>query len=300
MLDHWPRPVRRTLFRVLGVDWSEHLLERAWRHGEGDLHAMLDYLFRRNDFELSTQQAELLEAYPNCIIAGNHPHGLFDGLALAWLASANRHPTRVMARHFLQVFKPLREVFLSVTLDAQRRASSGAAYKAAADWLNQGHRLVITPAAGLSQARPFWGEAMDPPWRSGVVRLARETGKPIVLVEVGMPSSPTRQLLHRLHPIVRALAQVWAYRLGKRQRISLNIKAVIKPEDLPVELSLTEQTTWLQQQLSSGHCRLGLATSPITRYQQSADQVPNTPEGSDQHHAAQLREETKDDDQTKA
>lgn len=251
MLDNWPGPVRRTLFKVLGVDWSEQLLERAWQDGQGDLHGMLDYLFRRNRFELSVEQAERLEALPSCIVAGNHPHGLFDGLALAWLASANARPTRVMARSFLQVFKPLRGVFLSVTLDAQRRASSGAAYQAAADWLHQGHRLVITPAAGLSQARPFWAEAVDPPWRSGVVRLALETGKPIVLVDVVMPSSPVRQLLHRLHPIVRALAQVWAYRLGKRQRIALRIKAVIHPEDLPTELNLADKTTWLQSQLTS-------------------------------------------------
>ncbi|MHA7880425.1 MAG: 1-acyl-sn-glycerol-3-phosphate acyltransferase [Saccharospirillum sp.] len=250
MLDHWPAPLRRMVFALLGVNWSERLLQQAWEAGEGDLHAMLAYLFQRNRFDLSVDGAERLAQWPGCIVAGNHPHGLFDGLALAWLASAEGHPTRVMARNFLQVFQPLRSVFLSVTLDNQRRARSGAALQAATQWLQNDQRLVITPAAGLSRAKPFWASAEDPPWRSGVVRLAQATGRPIVLVKVEMPASPLRQLLHRIHPIVRALAQVWAYRLGRKQRIRLRIQAVIQPDALPGHLSLTEQTAWLQQQLS--------------------------------------------------
>ncbi|MGM0632346.1 MAG: 1-acyl-sn-glycerol-3-phosphate acyltransferase [Pseudomonadota bacterium] len=253
MLDSWPAPLRRILLRLLGVRWSERELERAWREAGGDLHGMLDWIFRRNGFELRTEGAEVLDRVPGCLIAGNHPHGLFDGLALAWLASSGGRPTRVMARDFLQVFGPLQELFLSVRLDGQRQAGVGSrgVWRAALDCLRQGSRLVITPAAGLSRAVPFWGHAVDPPWRSGVVRLARQVGCPIVLVHVGMADSPLRQMLHRIHPVLRALVQLWAYRFGRRQRITLTVRAVIRPSDLPTDMDVSSQAEWLQWKLES-------------------------------------------------
>lgn len=250
MLDHWPAPLRQGLFKLVGVDWAGQLLNRAWQTGHGDLHGMLECLFRRNHFDITVENAERLDEVDSCIVAGNHPHGLFDGLALAWLASQNGRETRVIARHFLNVFEPLRRVFLAVRLDGQRRSVSGrASFEAAQDWLNSGGRLVMTPAGGLSRAKPFWGRARDPAWRTGIVRLAQSTGQPIVLVDVAMPESPIRQLLHGLHPIARAVAQVWAYRLGKRQTIHLRVVDVIQPDDLPADQSLPEQAAWLQRKL---------------------------------------------------
>lgn len=247
MLEHWPGPLRRSLFKVLGVDWADRLLDQAWRAGNGQLHGMLDWLFRRNRFALDVNNAELIDNLDGCIVAGNHPHGLFDGLALAWLASRSGHKTRVIARHFLNVFEPLQRVFLSVRLDSQRRSRAGrASLNAAEALLAEGGRLVITPAGGISVASPFWRKARDPQWRTGVVRLARTSGKPIVLVDVQMSHSPTRQLLHRIHPIVRALAQVWAYRLGKAQHIRLTVVAVVQAHELPQDQPLHVQAAWLQ------------------------------------------------------
>lgn len=250
MLDRWPAPLRRGLFRLVGVHWADRLLKDAWRAGRGDLHGMLGWLFRRNRFRVEVENAGALESLDSCIVAGNHPHGLFDALALAWMASRTGLETRIIARHFLNVFGPLRRIFLSVKLDRQRRSVSGrTSLDAAAELLNTGGRLVMTPAGGLSMATPFWALARDPQWRTGVIRLAHRTQKPIVLVDVIMPRSPVRQLLHRIHPIVRALAQVWAYRLGKRHRLTLRVVGIVHPHELPGHLPLPEQASWLQQRL---------------------------------------------------
>lgn len=250
MLDHWPAPVRRTLFKLVGVNWAEQLLNDAWQTGDGELHGMLDTLLRRNQFSLTAENTDLLDDLGSCIVAGNHPHGLFDGLGLAWLASRTRVPTRIMARNFLNVFGPLRKVFLSVNLDSERRSLGGSKTLAAASqWLQEEGRLVITPAGGLSQARPFWGNATDPTWRTGIIRLARETNRPIVLVDVQMPRAPVRQLLHRIHPVLRAIVQVWAYRLGRHQSIHMRVVEVIAVNDLPSERSLSDQALWLQNRL---------------------------------------------------
>lgn len=252
MLDNWPGPIRRTLFKIVGVNWAEHLLNDAWKSGDGDLHGMLETLLRRNDFSLSVENTELLDSLGSCIVAGNHPHGLFDGLGLAWLASRTRVPTRIMARNFLNVFGPLRRVFLSVSLDRERRSLSGSETLAtASQWLQDDGRLVITPAGGLSRARPFWKKAVDPAWRTGIIRLARETNRPIVLVDVQMPHAPLRQLLHGISPVLRAVFQVWAYRLGKHQRIHLRVVEVIPVSALPEEGRLADQALWLQNRLQT-------------------------------------------------
>lgn len=252
MLDNWPGPIRRTLFKIVGVNWAEQLLNDAWKSGDGDLHGMLDALLRRNNFSLSVENIELLDNLGSCIVAGNHPHGLFDGLGLAWLASRTRVPTRIMARNFLNVFGPLRKVFLSVSLDSERRSLGGSKTLAAASqWLQEDGRLVITPAGGLSRARPFWKDAVDPAWRTGIIRLARETSRPIVLVNVEMPRAPWRQVLHGISPILRAVFQVWAYRLGKHQRIHMRVVEVIPVSDLPEDGSLADQALWLQNRLQA-------------------------------------------------
>lgn len=252
MLDNWPGPIRRTVFKIVGVNWAEQLLNDAWKSGDGDLHGMLEFLLRRNDFSLSVENTELLDDLGSCIVAGNHPHGLFDGLGLAWLASRTRVPTRIMARNFLNVFGPLRQVFLSVSLDSERRSLGGSKTLAAASqWLQQDGRLVITPAGGLSRARPFWKAAVDPAWRTGIIRLARETSRPIVLVDVEMPRAPWRQVLHGISPILRAVFQVWAYRLGKHQRIHMRVVEVIPVSDLPADGSLADQALWLQNRLQA-------------------------------------------------
>jgi 1-acyl-sn-glycerol-3-phosphate acyltransferase len=241
--------MRRALFKLVGVNWAEKLLNDAWETGEGDLHRMLESLLRRNQFDLSAENTDLLDGIGSCIVAGNHPHGLFDGLGLAWVASRTRVPTRIMARNFLNVFGPLREVFLSVSLNRERRSLGASKTLAAAkQWLENDGRLVITPAGGLSRARPFWRDARDPPWRTGLVRLARETGRPIVLIDVQMPRSPVRQLLHSIHPVLRAAIQVWAYRLGRHQSINMRVVEVITVGDLP-EGSLNDQAQWLHSRL---------------------------------------------------
>lgn len=252
MLDNWPGPIRRTLFKIVGVNWADQLLKDAWKSADGELHGMLDSLLRRNDFSLSAENTELLDNLGSCIVAGNHPHGLFDGLGLAWLASRTRVPTRIMARNFLNVFGPLRKVFLSVTLNSERRSLGGSKTLAAASqWLQEDGRLVITPAGGLSRAKPFWQDATDPPWRTGIIRLARETNRPIVLVDVQMPRAPLRQILHGINPVLRAVVQVWAYRLGKHQKIHMRVIEVVPVSELPAEGSLADQALWLQNRLQT-------------------------------------------------
>lgn len=250
MLDHWPSWLRNLAFTLSGVSWANRYAHQCQKQ-TANQHQMLQALFDQRRVQVTIIGHERMQGLKQCIVAGNHPHGLWDGIALALMASAQGHPTRVVARDFLNVFEPLRTTFLSVSLTNDRRLRSRRSPLAPAQAvLDAGGRVVITPAGGLSIAKPFWAEATDPDWRTGVVRLMQASGQPVVLVKIDAGHSPVRQLLHRIHPIVRSLAQLLMFRLKRTKPLTLRVVAVIQPDDLPYQ-DLQANARWLQQQLAS-------------------------------------------------
>jgi 1-acyl-sn-glycerol-3-phosphate acyltransferase len=83
------------------------------------------------------------------------------------------------------------------------------------------------------------------PWKPGAVRFSQAAQVPIVLVYVDVNHSIARQVSQRLHGVVRALMQVWAYRFGRSLKLHLHVLDVVTPEQLP-EGSAQQQTNWLQ------------------------------------------------------
>ncbi|WP_119395565.1 1-acyl-sn-glycerol-3-phosphate acyltransferase [Salinibius halmophilus] len=249
MLENWPSWLRRSVFTLTGVAWAN---KYAWQcqNKTNSQHEMLKTLFTDRKVKLNVVGEEQLSGLDACIIAGNHPHGLWDGIALAVLASRSGHKTKVVARDFLNVFEPLRQTFLTVTLNNNRQIKSRKSPIAPAQQvLANGGRVVITPAGGLSIASPFWSQAVDPQWRTGVVRMMQASGQPVVLVHIDAGHSPMRQLLHRIHPIVRSLAQLLMFRWQRTKPLTLTVVDVIQPEDLPYP-DMQSNAIWLQQKLS--------------------------------------------------
>lgn len=249
MLDNWPKPLKSLAFRVTGIHSASHLLTRLRSENPGN-HQFLTQLFARNRFDITVTGEDKLPSEGGYLIVSNHPHGFFDGLAAIWLGSKDGGDCRAIARHFLSVFEPIKDLFLLIKLDQQRRSAQGEAIrKQASEFVANGGRIAIMGAGRLSIAKPFWAKAKDLPWKTGPVRIAQAAQAPIVLVNIEMPDSSIRQLSQRIHPIVRALLQTWAYLLGKSQRIELSVISVIQPQEIP-QISPRQQTQWLQKQLT--------------------------------------------------
>lgn len=247
MLESWPGWLRGCVFSVTGVTWANNFAQSCSNDSHSQ-HEMLRLLFERRKVKVTISGSEKLEGLGACIIAGNHPHGLWDGIALAMLASRQR-PTRVVARDFLNVFTPLRSTFLTVSLNKNRRLKTRQSpVEPALQVLAQGDRVVITPAGGLSIAKPFWQQAKDPQWRTGIVRLLQGSQQPLVLVKIDAGRSPLRQMLHSIHPIVRSVAQIWAFRLKLVKPLHLQILEVVHASDLPFD-NMQANAQWLQAKI---------------------------------------------------
>lgn len=245
LLENWPQPIRLLLLWLLGVQWAHKLLNRLSVDEPSKLE-LLDRIFQRNHFDIHASGEDKIPNGIGCIFASNHPHGLFDGLGAIWLGSKNGHDCRAIGRHFLSVFEPIRDWFLLVKVDANRQAQAARKiFEESAGFLKGGGSLIITPAARVSVSRALWKPARDLPWKTGAVKLHRETEAPIVLVYIDVNHSLIRQLGQTVHGVVRALLQVWAYRFGRSQKLHLHVLDVIYPGDIPVGTAKA-QTEWLQ------------------------------------------------------
>lgn len=245
LLENWPAPIRSALFTLLGVNWSHRLLNDM-AADRPSKQVLLERLFARNHFDVQVSGAEKIPQNKGCVFASNHPHGLFDGLGAMWLGCKYGHDSRAIGRHFLSVFEPIRDWFLLLKVDANRRGqASKQTIQEAAAFIADGGSLVVTPAGRVGVSRPLWTPAQDLPWKPGAVRFSQAANAPIVLVYVDVNHSVARQVGQWFHGVVRALMQVWAYRLGCSLKLHLHVLDVVMPEQLP-EGSVQQQTAWLQ------------------------------------------------------
>ncbi len=119
-----------------------------------------------------------------CVIVANHPFGGIDGLVLITLLSRVRPDVKVLANPVLGRFPELAEVIIPVSPFETPRArrQNVTALRAGHAWLASGGMLVVFPAGEVSHFHLQAREVMDPQWQTGVARLVRRNGAPVVPV----------------------------------------------------------------------------------------------------------------------
>ncbi|MFY0663903.1 MAG: 1-acyl-sn-glycerol-3-phosphate acyltransferase [Natronospirillum sp.] len=246
-LSHWPRPLKAIVFRLAGIHQGNQLLaaaaERA-RNGEHFIGSLLAH--QSVVVEVSGLEHLASVQHRGYLIAGNHPHGLLDALALATLAEQQGKHFDMLARHFLTIFEDLRPHLLPLKINPDRSAQNGRLQlDNAIESLHRGNVVVITPAAHLSVPKIQGAPAMDAPWKAGAVRIARAAAAPIVPVTVRMEIPAWTYRAHRIHPIVRSIIQVWCFLARRREHIHLQVHAPVQPSDF-AELDDQQATEQLQ------------------------------------------------------
>lgn len=143
------------------------------------------------------------------LVVANHPYGIIDGLLLGHLVSQRRRDAKLMVHSLLAQPQEAADVLLPVdfggTADARR--TSAETRRAAKDWLDAGHVLIIFPAGGISTApTPFARKAADPAWHPFIARLAQRPGVKTVPIFLHGQNSRLFQLVsHFSYPLRIAL-----------------------------------------------------------------------------------------------
>jgi putative hemolysin len=186
------------------------------------------------EFEVASEQIELIPATGPAVVVANHPFGGLDGLYLLGLLLQRRGDVKLMANNLLHRIPELREAIIAVdvfggTGAAQRNALS---LRRAVAHARNGGMLVMFPAGEVSHVNLSSGCICDPEWNATAARLIRLSNAPVTPIHFGGSNSLAFQVAGLLHPRLRT-AFLSRELLNKRnRRIPVKIGAPISVDSI--------------------------------------------------------------------
>lgn len=153
------------------------------------------------------------------ILVANHPFGGVEGLVLGALLARRRRDVRIMANYLLEVFEPLRELFIFVDPFGGRRAAaaSRAGLREAVRWVEGGGLLAVFPAGEVASLRLRGLRVTDPPWNDTASRILLRGKATAVPAFFAGNNGPVFHLAGLVHPRLRTALLVREL-LNKRSR----------------------------------------------------------------------------------
>lgn len=151
------------------------------------------------------------------VVVANHPHGLVDGMVLAWLIGQVRSDYKILTRSLLTGVPEIAEFMLPVPFphEENAREESLAMRAACMEQLKAGGCIILFPAGRVAQAQGWFGPAVEAEWnpftakmvmRSGATVLPiRFTGQNTRLYQIAANTSATLRQSLLLHEIRASL-----------------------------------------------------------------------------------------------
>ncbi|MDO5505334.1 MAG: GNAT family N-acyltransferase [Pseudoxanthomonas suwonensis] len=173
------RPVLRSVARFSRLDTIEHFLHgQDGRRGLDFVRAALAFL--QASYQADATALARIPASGRLLIVANHPSGALDALALLDAVGRVRDDVRIVANDLLSALEPLSELLLPVRILGGRPAASD--LQAIGEALRAEQCVIMFPAGEVS--RLGLRGVRDTRWRKGFVRLARDSGAPVLPVRI--------------------------------------------------------------------------------------------------------------------
>jgi putative hemolysin len=226
--------VKRTLIRAAEVAAGRNRLERIYRRWQRDLRDPAETIFTAGvralglRADIVTGDMARLPRTGGVLVVANHPYGIVDGLLIGHLVSARRRDVKLMVNSQLCQPPEAKGALLPVDFGntAAARRVSAETRRAAVEWLDAGHVLVIFPAGGVSTApRPLARQAVDAAWHPFVARLAGRRGVwTLPLFVHGQNSRLFQMASHYSYPLrVAMIFRETVKRIGKTVQVTVGV-----------------------------------------------------------------------------
>lgn len=190
---------------------------------DGDRTTFLERLLSKLGVELRATDADLAQIPKSgpVLAVVNHPFGIVEGAALAYLLPRIRPDVKIMANFLLGQFPEIEDKIIAVDPFGGRESwrANLRGLRECRNWLDQGGMLVVFPAGEVSQMQfQFPRVAVeDPAWSETVARLLRHTEASALPMFIDGRNSALFHLAGLVHPRLRTALLPHEF-LNKRSR----------------------------------------------------------------------------------
>lgn len=151
------------------------------------------------------KQLENIPATGSIVVVCNHPHGLVDGVVLAWLLSKRREDFQIITRALLNGVDVAEKNLLSISFpheeDAVRKNLE--TRKAAVANMKAGHCIGVFPAGTVCTSKTAFGPVVEADWGKFTSKLVLQTDARVVPIFFQGSNSRWFQIANRISDTCR-------------------------------------------------------------------------------------------------
>ena len=246
-----PQPMLDALMKVLQVERLDGIYQELAMPKASD--DFLERMFARFRLEIKASPADL-ENIPKkgpVVAVANHPFGIIEGAALAYLLPKIRPDVKIMANFLLGQFPELERQIIAVDPfgGPNSRKANLKGMRASLEWLEAGGMLVVFPAGEVSHLQVEFPRLafQDSAWNESIARLLRHTDAAALPLFVDGRNSMLFHLAGLVHPKLRTALLPHELLNKQSTAIELRCGAPISPariREFSSDEKLTQHLRW--------------------------------------------------------
>ncbi len=157
--------------------------------------------------EVQTPAAEIarIPATGPLVVVANHPHGLVDGMVLAWLIGQVRTDYKILTRSLLTGIPEIEEFMLPVPFPHEPNAQEES-LKMRAECMAQlkrGGVIVLFPAGAVAHSKTYFGPAIEGEWNPFTAKMLARSGASVLPIYFPGKNSRAYQIANKLSATLR-------------------------------------------------------------------------------------------------
>ena len=240
----------RILQRYVGIPELEALyprVEAEQRPGESYYRALLRVLGVQ--WTISDLDLDRVPKTGACLLVANHPFGMIEGTVLGALLEGVRPDVRIMANSLMGHFPKVAEKCILVDPFGGEgsKQSNRRGMREAFEWLRLEGLLVVFPAGEVASFDAEKRVVTDPPWNTGIVRMATRLKAPVLPVFFDGRNGLGFQVAGMVHPRLRTMLLTREFLNKSGKTLVLRVGNLVSPKKLESFGSDEERTDYLRR-----------------------------------------------------